>query len=413
MSGFDGFRVPDGLNEMLQGFVVKCMLEKPDDLFGFAADYFAKLQQENGKHVEEIRQATVVPVIKTGETSMSDSAGNPSSSSSTEGTSVALVNGASEDTAEDTMEEEEEEMVAPVRMPGRRRRQAVAAETYDPSKEEKGYERVVNPKSDEQKARLCQAMKNILLFKSCEPEQMLEILDAMLERKVDSEEKVIQQGDDGDNFYVVENGTYDVFVNVGENTTKKVHTFLDSGSFGELALMYNCPRNATIIAQSPGILWALDQAVFRRIVVGAAARKRRSYEALLEGVPMLSELREYERANLADALESMTFQDDECIIKQADQADCMYFVEDGFIRIVVEKGDEQTEVSVLKKGDYFGEMALVMNQPRSASVFAKGKARCARLEVGAFERLLGPCMEIMKRNIENYDMNRKALGLDN
>ena len=74
--------------------------------------------------------------------------------------------------------------------------------------------------------------------------------------------------------------------------------YLHAWSFGELALMYNCPRNATIIAQSEGILWALDQAVFRRIVVGAAARKRRSYESLLEGVPMLSELTEYERANL-------------------------------------------------------------------------------------------------------------------
>ncbi|KAJ7387562.1 cAMP-dependent protein kinase type II-beta regulatory subunit [Desmophyllum pertusum] len=56
----------------------------------------------------------------------------------------------------------------------------------------------------------------------------------------------------------------------------KVHTFKDEGSFGELALMYNCPRNATIIAKSQGTIWALDQATFRRIVVGAAARKRQN-----------------------------------------------------------------------------------------------------------------------------------------
>jgi cAMP-dependent protein kinase regulator len=127
---------------------------------------------------------------------------------------------------------------------------------------------------------------------------------------------------------------------------------------------------------------------------------------------MLSELTDYERSNLADALESTSFENNECIIQQGDSADCMYFVEDGYIRIVLGKGAESKEISVLKKGDYFGEMALVMNQPRSASVYAKGKAKCAKLDVGAFERLLGPCMEIMKRNIENYDSTRKAFGLE-
>lgn len=386
---------------MLQDFVVQCLVEKPDDLVVFAADYFATLRSKKANKHDEVRQATLL---------VASEAEGSNNNSNFEAKSDAVENGQPDNIMEE--DKSDEEMVPPVRMPARRRRQAVAAEAYDPSKEEKDYKSVLHPKTDEQKSRLRQAMKNILLFKACEAEQIKEILDAMFERKVEEGEKVIQQGDDGDNFYVIETGTYDVFVNIGAEQQKKVHTFVDSGSFGELALMYNCPRNATIISQSRGILWALDQAVFRRIVVGAAARKRRSYESLLEGVPMLSELREGERANLADALESRTFDDDDCIIEQGDQADCMYFVEDGFIKIVLGEGADKQEISVLKKGDYFGEMALVMNQPRSASVYAKGKAKCARLDVGAFERLLGPCMEIMKRNIENYDMNRKALGLE-
>lgn len=414
MSGLvDDFSVPAGLNEMLQEFVVQCLLEKPEDLLGFAADYFARLRDENGSRAAELRKKAKVFAGAEQRTENEREEEGKTTEVEQEEAAAAPVcaNGKSEEATgcEDITEEEME--APPMRMPARRRRQAVAAETYDPNKEDKDYKRVVHAKSDEQKARLRHAMKNILLFKGCEPEQIREILDAMLERRVDKDEKVIRQGADGDNFYVIESGTYDVFVKVGETETKKVHTFVDSGSFGELALMYNCPRNATIVAQSAGILWALDQAVFRRIVVGAAARKRRSYEALLEGVPMLSELREYERANLADALESSTYEDEECVIRQGDEADCMYFVEDGFIRIVLEKDDERKEVSMLKTGDYFGEMALVMNQPRSASVYAKGRAKCARLEVGAFERLLGPCMEIMKRNIENYDMNKKVLGL--
>ena len=397
MSDYVGdFSVPQGLHEMLQEFVVQCLIKKPEDLASFAVEHFTKLRN-NGKHgnVEEGIEATRLVA--------------QASDNNTEAEkSTAIVNGA-EDMADTNSDDE---MVPPVRMPVRGRRRAVAAETYDPSKEDKNAKKVVHPKTEEQRSRLKHAMKNILLFKACEPEQIQEILDAMFERKVQKGDEVITQGDDGDNFYVIELGKYDVLINIGVGERKKVHTFNDSGSFGELALMYNCPRNATIIAQSEGILWALDQAVFRRIVVGAAARKRRSYESLLEGVPMLSELTEYERANLADALESTSFDNNECIIQQGDSADCMYFVEDGFVRIVLGRGAESKEISVLKKGDYFGEMALVMNQPRSASVYAKGNAKCAKLDVGAFERLLGPCMEIMKRNIEKYDSNRKAFGLE-
>ncbi|CAB4012003.1 cAMP-dependent kinase type II regulatory subunit-like isoform X1 [Paramuricea clavata] len=397
MSGYVGdFSVPQGLHDMLQEFVVQCLIEKPEDLAAFAVEHFTKLRN-SGKHgnVGEGIQATR-PVAEANDNNIGAQK------------STAIVNGA-EDMADTTSDEE---MVPPVRMPVRGRRRAVAAETYDPSKEDHDVKKVVHPKTEEQRSRLKHAMQNILLFKACEAEQIQDILDAMLERKVQKGDEVITQGDDGDNFYVIELGTYDVLINIAAGERKKVHTFVDSGSFGELALMYNCPRNATIIAQSEGILWALDQAVFRRIVVGAAARKRRSYESLLEGVPMLSELTDYERANLADALESTSFENHECIIQQGDSADCMYFVEDGYIRIVLGKGAESKEISVLKKGDYFGEMALVMNQPRSASVYAKGKAKCAKLDVGAFERLLGPCMEIMKRNIENYDSTRKAFGLE-
>jgi cAMP-dependent protein kinase regulator len=49
------------------------------------------------------------------------------------------------------------------------------------------------------------------------------------------------------------------------------------------------------------------------------------------------------------------------------------------------------------------ELALITNKPRAASVYAVGPVTCAALDVGAFERLLGPCMEVMKRNFEHYE----------
>ncbi len=69
-----------------------------------------------------------------------------------------------------------------------------------------------------------------------------------------------------------------------------MHTYRGKGSFGELALMYNMPRAATIQAASRGSLWAMDRQTFRRIVLKSAFKKRKMYEALIDNVPMLKAL---------------------------------------------------------------------------------------------------------------------------
>ena len=62
-----------------------------------------------------------------------------------------------------------------------------------------------------------------------------------------------------------------------------------------------------------------------------------------------------------------------------------------------------TLLTTCTSGQYFGELALLTHKPRAASVHAKGEVVCAVLEVGAFERLLGPCKEVMQRNFHHYE----------
>lgn len=69
-----------------------------------------------------------------------------------------------------------------------------------------------------------------------------------------------------------------------------MYKYENGGSFGELALMYNMPRAATIQAASAGSLWAMDRQTFRRILLKSAFRKRKMYESLIESVPMLKAL---------------------------------------------------------------------------------------------------------------------------
>ncbi|KAF7262182.1 hypothetical protein EG68_00485 [Paragonimus skrjabini miyazakii] len=260
------------------------------------------------------------------------------------------------------------------------RRQSVAAESFDPEEdmEETGEEhRLVYPKTDIQRTRLSTAVKEILLFRCLDEEQTSLVIDAMQEKIIKSGEIIIKQGDDGDNFYVIESGTYDVYVRTSsddhEELGKKVCSYTDHGSFGELALMYNTSRAATIKAVTDGVLWFMDRNTFRKIVLKAAFLKRQMYEELLKEVSVLKELKS------------------------------------GAARIVVREKNKEVEVNQLGKGDYFGEMALITKRPRAASVYAVGQTKVAVLDVASFERLMGPCLAVMERNMDTYQEQMKTL----
>uniref|UniRef100_A0AAR2JNV1 cAMP-dependent protein kinase type II regulatory subunit n=1 Tax=Pygocentrus nattereri TaxID=42514 RepID=A0AAR2JNV1_PYGNA len=261
---------------------------------------------------------------------------------------------------------------------------------------------IVHPKTDEQRQRLQEACKHILLFKNLDAEQMSQVLDAMFERRVEVGELIIEQDDDGDNFYVIERGTFSIYMKV-DGLERLVGTYNNRGSFGELALMYNTQRAATIITTSAGALWCLDRMTFRRIIVRNNAKKRKLYEAFVESVPLLESLQSVERMKVVDVLGCQTYSDGERIIAQGDSADCFYIVESGQVRIVLNKKGAETEIAVCSRGQYFGELALITNKPRAASAYAVGTVKCLVMDVQAFERLLGPCKDIMKRNIANYE----------
>ena len=357
------FDIPEGLGDMLRDFTVAVLRERPSDLHEFAVEYFTR-NREN-------RKPKSVPMY--------------------------IIVDDDEDAGEP-----DPVMFKPKSQKNRfARRHSVSAERYDPEADDDDEEHQVFPKTDEQRERLAEAVQNILIFKSLEQEQMQEVIDAMFEKKVEPGEKVIEQGLDGDNFYVIETGVYDVMVRT-DGVEKRVHVFEEKGSFGELALLYNMPRSATVIAQNNGTLWAMDRSSFRRIVQKSAFKKRKMYEELLERVPMLKSLDPYERMNLADALLPQGYADGQCIIKEGDEANGMYFIEQGAVRVTITKDGREQEVAQQTKGMYFGEMALIENAPRSASVYAIGKCKVAFIERESFERLLGPCLDIMKRNIESY-----------
>ncbi len=141
------------------------------------------------------------------------------------------------------------------------------------------------------------------MFNALDEQEFNIVLDAIEERKCKAGEAVITEGEQGDNMYVVESGQLTctkIFKGNTEPTFLK--EYQPGEGFGELALLYNAPRAATITAKNEAVVWSLDRSTFNHIVKDAANRKREKYDAFLSSVKILSSMDPYERGKLSDAL---------------------------------------------------------------------------------------------------------------
>jgi cAMP-dependent protein kinase regulator len=105
----------------------------------------------------------------------------------------------------------------------------------------------------------------------------------------------------------------------------------------------------------------------------------------------------YERNKLADAIKESWYKQDDYVIKEGTQGDVFYLIMSG--KAIATKtlipGHPATQVAKYEEGDYFGERALLKNEPRAANIIAQSDLQVIQLDRKSFRRLLGPIEQIL------------------
>lgn len=235
----------------------------------------------------------------------------------------------------------------------------------------------VYAKSEDQIQAITNRMASNFMFASLNPKDRQAVLHAVQGVSKKAGETVIKQGDDGDNFYLVESGelTCTKLLNPTDAQETYLKTYKPGESFGELALLYNAPRAATIVAKTDSYLWSLERMTFNSIIKTAVQKKREKYDEFLEKVEILKLMEKSERDKLADAFREEWYENNDTIIKQGDVDDnsSFYMIIEGncVATMQMQPGTPAVEVKHYGPGDYFGERALLRDCPRAANIVAR------------------------------------------
>jgi len=288
------------------------------------------------------------------------------------------------------------------------KRNAISAEMYQQAQDGDGDGAA---EGDEKKADgrevpiewLLESVDDNILFSHLDHEQRLIVCKEMYRMGgIEEGAFLIQQGEVGNTFFVIESGEFVITVkDVGA-----VDTLSRGRCVGELALLYNAPRAATVTCSKVGdgedgaSVWCVDRGSFRKALMEVHTASSNENIAFLQKCELLQPLLSSELQLIDQALELVVFHENETIFEMGDAGDRFYIVRSGEITGTAKDGSTFS----LSVGGFFGERALLTNEGRAATIkCASAEAECLTLSREDFTILLGPLEDIMQRNLDEYE----------
>jgi cAMP-dependent protein kinase regulator len=260
------------------------------------------------------------------------------------------------------------------------------------------YQPAVFPKSEEISNILLKVVKSNILFKSYTSDEQRAIVDAFQSFQVPAGESVIRQGEEGAFFYIIESGELEILLDA-DGLEVQIGRLLGRGDyFGELALMYNTPRAATVRSTKPCNLWRIDRKTYRCIVTYFHNIAMNENTQFVRNVEILGRrigdtLKPSELSKVVSSLETEDYGDGAVIIRQGNTGDNFYIIKSGNVAVwqqqMVDGKPIWVQLTTLHKGDFFGEKALLSEDVRQASCIALGDVSVLTLHRQDFIQMLG------------------------
>mmetsp|Transcript_26364 Transcript_26364/g.55574 ORF Transcript_26364/g.55574 Transcript_26364/m.55574 type:complete len:666 (+) Transcript_26364:89-2086(+) len=293
----------------------------------------------------------------------------------------------------------------------------------------KDYVKVDVPKDQFTRQLIHDAIKNNVLFELNSEDELNELIDVFEPCDFKTGEVVIQQGNQGETFYVVESGELSITVSMSKSEDGdslqdrsvhevKVGFYQEGAAFGELALIYGSPRAATITVTEDCKLWRIKRNMYRGVV---GQHRQKLHQEKLEFLPKVNVgnkvfgdvFSKTELDTMAQLLKQEYFKSGDVILREGEAGDTFYMIQSGKVNIF-KKELGPSPIATFGTQKFFGERALLSDDVRQATVVAGTAVTCYVMTRGDFSRMLGNLQDILagkvvrKKKRRTTDMGAKV-----
>ena len=245
------------------------------------------------------------------------------------------------------------------------------------------------------KSEIAEFLKDIPLFAHMTPVVRAKLAEYMDVEYFRPGRTVVWQGKPGDAFYTIYEGSADVFREGSRGCRTLLASLSARDSFGEIALIKDEPRTATVKARSALICLVLRKQFFKKFVETCLEDKDQitkliQWNALLKGLPMFVDLPAETMARVILEMSERHVAKGETVIREGDAASEFYILRSGAAEVWKDHGKPASrKIATLgPPGAYFGEIALFEDSPRTATVVAQEPSEILVMPKEAFFRIL-------------------------
>ena len=219
------------------------------------------------------------------------------------------------------------------------------------------------------------------IFSSLTEENRETIINQMKHYEVGPREIIFEQEQPAVNFFVLATGKLEVIVSgISRNIIKS------GEGFGELALLHDAKRSATIKTIDRSTLWGMDRQTFRQYVQTVNMQNYEENKRFFSSIRIFQLLTDAQRESLLTVVNTHRFKVGHKIVNEGDPGEILYVIKEGAV-LCTQKGQELRR---MEKGEFFGELALLHGGTRTATVTAiEGDAICLSIGREDLRKVLG------------------------
>ncbi len=258
-------------------------------------------------------------------------------------------------------------------------------------------------------------LPEIPLFSELNREELRQVISRITAKQVAKGNLLCKEGDHGDSIYIINSGKVGIF----KYSRKKqgdilLATLAEGDFFGEFGFFSDRKRHATVKALADLEVLEISREDFKEIAkvhprmrdILLTFYKKRIIDTLLAFSPPFRRLEPHQRAQLVNRFKLSRFGEDELIFNQGAPPTSFFIIKSGEIEVFASKGTgPRVTLGYLRPGDFFGEISLIFNRPRIASVRTTKPTELLELEKDDFDHVLGEYPAI-KGALEAYSRRR-------